>query len=76
MLGVKTKNISSKNLHENRVSFPEERNAFVLDHQHGRRDVTFKPAILVYTAKTLNYGLKGAVSRNVSKFKLWEPLPI
>ena len=23
----------------------EERNAFVLDHQHGRRDVTCKPAI-------------------------------
>ena len=33
-----------KNLHENRVKFPEERNAFVLDHQHGRRDVTCKPA--------------------------------
>ena len=26
-------------------SSPEERNAFVLDHQHGRRDVTCKPAI-------------------------------
>ena len=26
-------------------SFSEERNAFVLDHQHGRRDVTCKPAI-------------------------------
>ena len=25
--------------------FPEERNAFVLDHQHGRRDVTCKPTI-------------------------------
>ena len=23
-----------------------ERNAFVLDHQHGRRDVTCKPAIV------------------------------
>ena len=43
--GSKQKNISSKNLHENRVSFPEERNTFVLDHQHGRRDVTCKPAI-------------------------------
>ena len=44
--GSKQKNISSNNLHENRVQFPEERNAFVLDHQHGRRDVTCKPAIL------------------------------
>ena len=44
--GSKQKNISSKNLHENRVQFPEERNAFVLDHQHSRRDVTCKPAIL------------------------------
>ena len=39
-------NFFSNNLHENRVSFPEESNAFVLDHQHGRRDVTCKPAIL------------------------------
>ena len=36
--GSKQKNISSKNLHENR-------NAFVLDHQHGRRDVTSKAKI-------------------------------
>ena len=34
-----------KNLHKNRVKFPEERNAFVLDHQFGRRDITCKPAI-------------------------------
>ena len=45
----KKKEFVSKNLHENRVWFPEERNAFVLDHLHGRRDVTCKPAIaLVY----------------------------
>ena len=30
----------AKDLHENKVQFPEERNAFVLDDQHGRRDVT------------------------------------
>ena len=35
----------SKKLHENGVNFPEERNAFVLDYQHGFRDVTCKPAI-------------------------------
>ena len=43
MFGVKTKEQKKlfwKNLHENRVLFPEERNAFVLDQQHGRRDVT------------------------------------
>ena len=34
-----------KNLHENRVLFPEESNALVLDHQHGRRDVTCKAGI-------------------------------
>ena len=28
-----------------KIDFPEERNAFVFDHQHGRRDVTRKPAI-------------------------------
>ena len=38
-------NFFSKNLHENRIQFPEERNPFVLDRQHGRRDVTCKPAI-------------------------------
>ena len=35
-----------KNLHENRVKFPGERNAFILVIQRGRRDVTCKPAIL------------------------------
>ena len=35
----------SKNLPENGVYFPEEKNAFVLPHQHSRRDVTCKPAI-------------------------------
>ena len=28
-----------------KIEFPEERNAFVLNHQHGRREVTCKPAI-------------------------------
>ena len=46
MLGIRTIEFFSKNLHENRVYFPEERNAFVLDYQHGRRDVTCKPAII------------------------------
>ena len=45
MLVVNTKEIFLINLHQNRVQFPVERNAFVLDHQHGRRDVTCKPAI-------------------------------
>ena len=61
MLVVKTKEIFLLNLHQNRVHFPEERNAFVLDHQHGRRDVTCKPAIVMYlllkafkTLKTTN----------------------
>ena len=43
------KEFFTKNLHESRVKFQEETNAFVLDHHHGRRDVTCKPAIaLVY----------------------------
>ena len=45
MLVVNTKESLLLNLHQNRVHFPAERNAFVLDHQHGRRDVTCKPAI-------------------------------
>ena len=45
MLVVNTKEIFLLNLHQNRVYFPAERDAFVLDHQHGRRDVTCKPAI-------------------------------
>ena len=32
--------VFSKNLHENRGYFPEKRNAFVLDDQDGRCDVT------------------------------------
>ena len=45
MLVVNAGVFFSKNLHKNGVYFPEERNAFVLDHQHGRRDVTCIPAI-------------------------------
>ena len=36
-----------KNLHGNGFLFPEERIAFVLDHQDGQRDVTGKPAIAI-----------------------------
>ena len=45
MLVVKKKEFFLLNLHQNRFHFPAERNAFVLDHQHGRSDVTCKPAI-------------------------------
>ena len=57
MLVVNTKEIFLLNLHQNRVHFPAERNAFVLDHQHGRRDVTCKPAInsSVQTTEGLQY---------------------
>ena len=45
MLVVNTKEFFWQNLHQNRAHFPAERNAFVFDPQHGRRDVTCKPAI-------------------------------
>ena len=45
MLVANTKEIFLLNLHQNRVDFPAERNAFVLDHQHGHRDVTCKAAL-------------------------------
>ena len=45
MLVVNTKEIFLLNLHQNKAHFPAERNAFVLDHQHGRRDVSCKPAM-------------------------------
>ena len=45
MLVVNTKETFLLNLHQIRVHFPAERNAFVLDPQHGRCDVTCKPAI-------------------------------
>ena len=45
--GSKQYNFFSKNLRENRVKLPEERNAFVLDLQHGRRDVTCTQAMYV-----------------------------
>ena len=46
MLVVNTKETFLLNLHQNRVHFPLEGNAFILDPQHGRRDITCKPAIL------------------------------
>ena len=45
MLGVNTIDFFLNNVHENRVLFPDKRNTFVLDHQHGHRDITCKPAI-------------------------------
>ena len=45
MLGFKTIEVFSKNLHENRVWFPEKRNAFFLDHHQGRPYVTCNPAM-------------------------------
>ena len=45
MLGFKTIEVFSKNLHENRVWLPEKRNAFFLDHHQGRPYVTCKPAM-------------------------------
>ena len=43
MLGVSTIELFS--LNENRGYFPENRNAFVLDDQDGRCDVTCKPEL-------------------------------
>ena len=59
MLVVNTKEIFLLNLHQNRVHFPAERNAFVLDHQHGRRDVTCKPAIKIEPRIKLNHNIQG-----------------
>ena len=61
MLVVNTKEIFLLNLHQNRVHFPAERNAFVLDHQHGRRDVTCKPAIVVLILELL-YDIESLLS--------------
>ena len=49
MLVVNTKETFLLNLHQNRVHLPAEGNAFVLDPQHGHRDVTCKPAITTNT---------------------------
>ena len=35
----------NRNIHENRVKFPDERNAFIFVYQHGCRDDMCKPAI-------------------------------
>ena len=64
MLVVNTKEIFLLNLHQNRVHFPAEGNAFVLDHQHGRRDV--KPAMKGCSAGVLKPGLCGVYQREAS----------
>ena len=45
MFGQYKRIFFSQNLHENGVQFPKEKDAFVLDHQHGRRDVSCKPVL-------------------------------
>ena len=58
MLVVNTKENFLLKLHQNRVHFPAERNAFALDHEHGRRDVTCKPAILFVCGNKKKYLLE------------------
>ena len=57
MLVVNTKETFLLSLRQNRVHFPAERNALVLDPQHGRRDVTCKPAIHDNNADKLTWSL-------------------
>ena len=54
----------SKNLHENIVQFPEERNASFLNHLHGRRGVTCKPAIQAPQKTAFENLSPGAYFRN------------
>ena len=43
-----SKTLTLQNLYQNGVHFPEERNTlFLTRHEHGHRDVTCKPAILI-----------------------------
>ena len=37
-------NFFSQNLEKSKVKFPMERQTIILDHQHGRHDITCKPA--------------------------------
>ena len=57
MLVINTKEIFLQNLHQNRVHFPAERTAFVLDHQHGRRDVTCKTSNKIDDNATVRFAL-------------------
>ena len=68
MLVVNTKEIFLLNLHQNRVHFTAERNAFVLDHQHGRRDVTCKPAI---SARGLDSTDRGPIFSQYGPERAW-----
>ena len=43
-----------KNLHENEVQFPKEKDGSVLHHQHGPHDVTCKPAIKTESIRKLS----------------------
>ena len=52
MLVVNTKETFLLNLHQNRVHFPAERNAFVLYPEHGFRDATCKPTVQLLLAFT------------------------
>ena len=70
MLVVNTKEIFLLNLHQNRVHFPAERNAFVLGHQHGRRDVTCKPAILSTFSKLFRAPTIAFTLVNKSRFAI------
>ena len=48
---------------------PEERNAFVLDHQHGRRDVTCKPAIPHLVKKIKGFPLRVKSLQNTATYQ-------
>ena len=54
ILGSQPRDKAAEELHENGVLFPKEKDASVLDHQHGRRDVTCKPAIKTESIRKLS----------------------
>ena len=70
MLVVNTKEIFWQNLHQIRVHFPAERIAFVFDPQHGRRDVTCKPAIVV-SASNLGVWAKCRLDTMMVSVRYW-----
>ena len=67
--------IISEKLHKNGVSFPEDRNVSVLDHQHGCHDVTCKPEIvgseniiyILYISRPAEKRLKLGCHKNVQQ---------
>ena len=63
-------------LHNNRIKFSKDFFRYCSVHQHGRRDVTWKPRIAALLSVSLEIGCKLPICKSHIKTLVWKPRQI